>query len=157
VPSLCRASARAASADGLRFVVSVRSVQAGPNPRYFGVGRGVTYFNWTSDQWTQFSAVVVSGTLRDSQFVLDGLLNNTSPLHPRAVAADTAADSDLIHGLFRLLGYQFSPRLADLPDRRNWRLDRHADYGPLSRLAVYRINRGEILNQTHTVRRLTPG
>ena len=47
-----RIRARTASADGLRFVVPVRSVQAGPNPRYFGVGRGVTYFNWTSDQWT---------------------------------------------------------------------------------------------------------
>ena len=29
-----------ASADGLRFVVPVRSVHAGPNPRYFGTGRG---------------------------------------------------------------------------------------------------------------------
>ena len=32
-----------ASADGLRFVVPVRSVHAGPNPKYFGIGRGVTY------------------------------------------------------------------------------------------------------------------
>jgi Tn3 transposase DDE domain-containing protein len=66
------------------------------------------------------------------------------------VAADTAADSDLIHGLFRLLGYQFSPRRADLPrpgrpdGGHNWRLDRHADYGPLNRLAVYRINWAKI-------------
>jgi hypothetical protein len=42
------------------------------------------------------------------------------------VAADTAADSDLIHGLFRLLGYQFSPAgptcsgLADLTGGHNW-------------------------------------
>jgi TnpA family transposase len=62
------------------------------------------------------------------------------------VAADTAADSDLIHGLFRLLGYQFSPAgptcpgLADLTGGHNWRLDRHAHYGPLTRLAVYWIN-----------------
>ena len=32
-----------ASADGLRFVVPVRTLNAGPNPRYFGTGRGVTY------------------------------------------------------------------------------------------------------------------
>jgi TnpA family transposase len=67
------------------------------------------------------------------------------------VAADTAADSDLIHGLFRLLGYQFSPAgptcpgMADLTGGHNWRLDRHADYGPLNRLAVYRINWAENL------------
>ena len=30
-----------ASADGLRFVVPVRTMHAGPNPRYFGQGRGV--------------------------------------------------------------------------------------------------------------------
>jgi hypothetical protein len=32
-----------ASADGLRFVVPVRTVHAGPNPKYFGMGHGVTY------------------------------------------------------------------------------------------------------------------
>jgi hypothetical protein len=37
-----------ASADGLRFVVPVRSVHASANPRYFGRGKGVTYINYTS-------------------------------------------------------------------------------------------------------------
>jgi hypothetical protein len=32
-----------ASADGLRFVVPVRTIHAGPNPKYFGPERGVTY------------------------------------------------------------------------------------------------------------------
>jgi Tn3 transposase DDE domain len=41
-----------ASADGLRFVVPVRTVHAGPNPKYFGIGRGVTYYNLVSDQFT---------------------------------------------------------------------------------------------------------
>jgi len=31
-----------ASADGLRFVVPVRTVNAGPNSKYFGAGRGIT-------------------------------------------------------------------------------------------------------------------
>jgi len=44
-----------ASADGLRFVVPVRTVNAGPNPKYFGVGKGITYYNFTSDQFTGFS------------------------------------------------------------------------------------------------------
>jgi Tn3 transposase DDE domain len=43
-----------ASADGLRFVVPVRTLNAGHNPRYFGVGRGVTYYNFSSDQFTGF-------------------------------------------------------------------------------------------------------
>jgi hypothetical protein len=32
-----------ASADGLRFVLPVRTLHAGPNPKYFGFERGVTY------------------------------------------------------------------------------------------------------------------
>ena len=35
-----------ASVDGLRFVVPVRTINAGPNPKYFGRGRGITYLNY---------------------------------------------------------------------------------------------------------------
>jgi hypothetical protein len=41
-----------ASADGLRFVVPVRTIHAGPNPKYFGSERGVTYYNLVFDQFT---------------------------------------------------------------------------------------------------------
>jgi len=51
-----------ASADGLRFVVPVRTVHAGPNPKYFGMGYGVTYYNLTSDQFTGLNGIVVPGT-----------------------------------------------------------------------------------------------
>lgn len=34
-----------ASVDGLRFVVPVRTINAGPSPRYFGYKRGVTWLN----------------------------------------------------------------------------------------------------------------
>ena len=37
--------------DGLRFVVSVRTIHAGPNPKYFGYELGVTYYNLVSDQY----------------------------------------------------------------------------------------------------------
>jgi Tn3 transposase DDE domain-containing protein len=33
-----------ASADGLRFIVPVRTIHAGPNQKYFGPERGVTYY-----------------------------------------------------------------------------------------------------------------
>jgi TnpA family transposase len=42
--------------------------------------------------------------------------------------------------LFRLLGYQFSPRLADLSDQRFWRMDKEANYGRLNGLARNTIN-----------------
>ena len=129
-----------ASADGLRFVVPVRTLNAGPNPRYFGTGRGVTYYNFTSDQFTGFHAIVVPGTIRDSLYVLDGLLEHETNLEVQEIVTDTAAYSDLIFGLFRLLGFQFSPRLADLGRTRFWCINRRAEYGPLNSLARSRIN-----------------
>jgi TnpA family transposase len=129
-----------ASAHGLRFVVPVRSIHTGPNRRYLGRGRGVTYYNFTSDQFTGFHAIIIPGTLRDSLFILDGLLGNTTVLDPQEIMADTAGYSDVIFGLFWLLGYQFSPRLADVGHARFWRIDPAADYGPLDGVARNRIN-----------------
>ena len=91
----------------------VRTINAGPNPKHFGVGRGVTYYNFTSDQFTGFHAIVIPGTIRDSPYILSELLEHQTSLEPVEVVADTAACSDVVFGLFWLLGYQFSPRLAD--------------------------------------------
>lgn len=129
-----------ASADGLRFVVPVRTLNAGPNSRYFNTGRGVTYYNFTSDQFTGFHAIVVPGTIRDSLFILEGLLEQQTSLRPHEVMSDTAGYSDLVFGLFWLLGYQFSPRLADFGEARFWRMDPKAGYGALNGLARQRIN-----------------
>jgi TnpA family transposase len=133
-----------ASVDGLRFVVPVRTLDAGPNPRYFGQRRGVTWLNAINDQVTGIGAVVVTGTMRDSLHVLDVILNRDGGPAPELIATDTASYSDIVFGLFRLLGYQFSPRLADLPDQRLWRLTLPgapaADYGPLNAVARHPIS-----------------
>ena len=63
---------------------------------------------------------------------------------------DTGAYSDVVFGLFRLAGYRFSPRLADIGGTRFWRIDRHADYGPLDRLARHRINIKLIIEHGNT-------
>lgn len=112
-----------ASADGLRFVVPVQTLNSGPNSKYFGRGRGITYYNFTSDQFTGFHGLVVPGTLRDSLVVLVGLLEQQTSLSPRELMTDTSGYSHVIFGLFWLLGYQFSPRLADVGEARFWRLD----------------------------------
>src|SRR4051794_15134510 len=59
-------STELASADGMRFVVPVRSVHAAANPKYFGRGKGVTYINYTSARSIGFFGFVVPDTLRDS-------------------------------------------------------------------------------------------
>ena len=76
----------------------------------------MTYENFTSDQLTGFHAIVIPRTLRDSMYILDGLLEHQIQLRPVEIMADTAGVSDVVFGLFWLLGYQFSPRLADPSD-----------------------------------------
>src|SRR6266487_3284294 len=129
-----------ASVDGLRFVVPIRSANTGPSPHYFGQGRGVTYLNYTSDQFTGLGGLVIPGTIRDSVYVLEALLEQESGLTPTEIMSDSGSYSDLIFGLFWLLGYQFSPRLAELKEARFWRMDPIAEYGPLNGLARHRIN-----------------
>ena len=133
-----------ASADGLRFVVPLKTLNAGPNPKYFGTGRGITLVNYTSDQFSGFKNIVVTGTLRDSLVVLEGLLNQETGLNPKELMTDTASYSDMIFGLFHVLGYQFSPRLADVGESRFWRMDASADYGVLNGLARQTINKNLI-------------
>jgi TnpA family transposase len=129
-----------ASADGLRFVVPIRTLNAGPNRKYYGAHRGVTYYNFSSDQFMGFHGIVIPGTLRDSMYILDGLLEHQMQLRPVEIMADTAGVSDVVFGLFWLLGYQFSPRLADIGEARFWRLDPMADYGVLNSIAHARVN-----------------
>lgn len=129
-----------ASADGLRFVVPVRTVHAGPNPKYFGVGRGVTWYNLVSDQFTGLNAITVPGTLRDSLILLAVVLEQQTELQPTRIMTDTGAYSDVVFGLFRLLGYRFSPRLADIGGTRFWRIDPKADYGEFNAVAKSRID-----------------
>ena len=71
-----------ASADGLRFVVPVRTIHSGPNPRYFGRERGVTWYNLASDQYTGLNAITVPGTLRDSLNLLAVVLEQETDLEP---------------------------------------------------------------------------
>ena len=97
-----------ASVDGLRFVVPVQTINAAPSPRYFGLKRGVTWLNAVNDQVAGIGAVVVPGTMRDSLHILDTLLNLDGGPRPDTVATDTASYSDIVFGLFRMLGYRFS-------------------------------------------------
>ena len=123
-----------ASADGLRFVVPVRTVNAGPNSKYFSTERGMTYYNFTatSSLASTASSSPAPSAIRCSSWRPPGAPDRLRPLE---MMTDTAGVSDVVFGLFWLLGYQFSPRVADLGEARFWRLDPTADYGVLNTLA----------------------
>lgn len=126
-----------ASADGMRLIVPIPTITARSNRKFFGlIKRGLTWYNFVSNQYTGFHAIVVPGTLRDSIFVLEGMLEQQTGLNPTEIMTDTSGTSDMIFGLFWLLGYQFSPRLADAGEATFYRIDKSADYGVLNELAA---------------------
>jgi TnpA family transposase len=147
-----------ASADGLRFVVPVRTINAAPNPKYFGHGRkarGVTFYNFTSDQFTGLHGIVIPGTPRDWYYLLEGLLEQQTSLHPVEITTDTAGASEMGFGIFRMLGWQFSPRLADPASATLYRPQAGGDYGPLEPLLSRRIKRSLVEDSWDDLLRLT--
>lgn len=129
-----------ASADGLRFVSAIKTVNSAPNKKYYKGKRGVTYYNYASDQCMGFHGIAIPGTLRDSMFLLDGLQDQQTSLTPTEIMTDTAGASEIVFALFWLLGYQFSPRLADIGSTRFWRINSKANYGILNDVSNHRIN-----------------
>jgi TnpA family transposase len=129
-----------AAIDGMRFVVPIPSIYARPNRKYFGPDRGVTWLNMVNDQAAGLAGKVVSGTPRDSLHMIDVAFSQDHGQRPDIIVADTGSYSDLVFGLCQLLGREYRPALADMPDQRSWRVDRTADYGPLNIAARGTIN-----------------
>jgi TnpA family transposase len=135
-----------ASADGMRFRVPVRSAPGGPNPKYFGIGRGITWYNLVPDQFFGLNYITVLGTLCDS-LILPAVkleqqteLQHTQTITDTDTDTDTGAYSDVVFGLFRFLGYRFSPRLADVGGTRFWPIDSKADCGLLYDISANQLS-----------------
>ncbi len=133
-----------AAVDGIRFVVPVRSIDARPNPKYFGRGRGATLLNLVNDHAVGIAGMVLSGTPRDSLHVIDLIYRQDGGTRPEVIISDTGSYSDMVFGLLRLLGFDYRPQLADLPDAKLWRIDAAADYGPVNTAARGRIDTDRI-------------
>ena len=147
-----------ASVDGLRFVVP-RTIHAGPSPKYYHFKRGITWLNAVNDQVAGIGQMVVPGTPRDSLHILDALLNLDAGVKPEMVATDNASYSDMVFGLFTMLGYNFSPRFKDLGDQRLWRAEmpgvETGDYGPLEDLARNKANLTKVTTHWPDMLRVT--
>ncbi len=134
-----------ASADGIRFVVPPKTIYAGSNPRYFGIRRGITSYDLISDQFSGLNRLIITGTIRDSIYLLELVLGQQTTINPHEIMTDTAGYSDIIFGLFALLGYRFSPRLADIGGSKIWRFDFNADYGVMNNLSKNKLHEDIII------------
>jgi TnpA family transposase len=106
-----------ASADGMRFTAPSSAIHAGPNPKYFGQSRGVTWYNLLSNQFSGLNGIVVPGTLRDSLVLLALLLEQETELEPVEFMTDTAAYSDAVVLPHLILLPAASPRMLPVARR----------------------------------------
>lgn len=106
------------SSDGQRFKAGGRAESTGHvNPKY-GSEPGRLFYTHISDQYAPFSSKVVNVGVRDSTYVLDGLLYHESDLRIEEHYTDTAGFTDHVFGLMHLLGFRFAPRIRDLGDTK---------------------------------------
>ncbi|QLD53936.1 Tn3 family transposase, partial [Paraburkholderia fungorum] len=104
--------------DGQRFRAGGRAESTGHiNPKY-GSSPGRTFYTHISDQYAPFHTKVVNVGVRDSTYVLDGLLYHESDLRIEEHYTDTAGFTDHVFALMHLLGFRFAPRIRDLGDTK---------------------------------------
>ncbi len=97
-----------------------------------------------SDQAMGLTGRVLSGTPRDTLHFVDLVYDPHGGPRPAVLITDQGSYSDLIFGIVTLLGFDYRPVLADLPDTKLWRIDATADYGYLDRTARGRSDLGKI-------------
>ena len=106
------------SSDGQNFRTGSKAQSTGHvNPKY-GSEPGRTFYTHISDQYAPFSTKVVNVGVRDSTYVLDGLLYHESDLRIEEHYTDTAGFTDHVFGLMPFVGFRFAPRIRDLGETK---------------------------------------
>ena len=128
------------SSDGQRFNSGGSNVKSSSvNPKY-GNTPGMTYYSHTSDLYAPFHVTVITSNLRDSTYVLDGLLHHEADLNIYEHYTDTAGFTDHVFALMHLLGFKFAPRIRDLNDKRIYLPSKTKTYPGLSSIIGGYIN-----------------
>lgn len=134
------------SSDGQRFPVGSHARRGGNvNPKY-GSEPGLQFYTHVSDQYSPFYTQVINVGVRDSTYVLDGLLYHESDLRIEEHYTDTAGFTDHVFALMHLFGFRFAPRIRDLADKRLFVPGKLTDYPVLSELLGGTVNQNKIFS-----------
>jgi len=139
------------SSDGQRFRAGSKAESTGHiNPNY-GVEPGRLFYTHISDQYAPFS---VNVGVRDSTYVLNGLLYHESDLRIEEHYTDTAGFTDHVFGLMHLLGFRFAPRFRDLGDTKIYIPKGEAGYDALKPMIGGTLNIKHIRDHWDEILRL---
>ena len=106
------------SSDGQRFLAGGPGEGAGHLNAKYGREPGVTFYTHIADRYAPYHVTVIHAPVRDSTYVLDGLLYHDSDLRIEEHYTDTAGFTDHVFALMHLLGFRFAPRIRDLADKK---------------------------------------
>ena len=106
----------------------------------YGQEPGVQFYTHINDQYAPYYPNVINATVRDSTYVLDGLLYHESDLRIEEHYTDTAGFTDHVFGLMHLLGFRFAPRIRDLADKRLYIYGDAKQYPTLAEMIGGNIN-----------------
>ena len=96
----------------------------------YGIDPGAVIYTHVSGRYGPFYTRVISATMSEAPYVLDGLLHHVHQTDLRIAEhyTDTAGATDHVFGLCHLLGYRFAPRIKDLKDRKLYTVEKPATW-----------------------------
>lgn len=144
---------KTSSSDGQRFATGSHAKNQGKiNPKY-GSEPGVQHYTHLSDQYDPFHTNLTD-MIRDSTYVIDGLLYHESELEIEEHYTDTSGFTDHVFALMHLLGFKFAPRIKDLSDKKIYLPSNDYDYSTLSEHIGGVINVKKIIQNWDDILRL---
>jgi TnpA family transposase len=124
------------SSDGQYFRAAGRAGAVGSVNAKYGIDPGAVIYTHVSGRYGPFYTRVISATMSEAPYVLDGLLHHVHQTDLRIAEhyTDTAGATDHVFGLCHLLGYRFAPRIKDLKDRKLYTVEKPANWPLLAPL-----------------------
>ena len=132
------------SSDGQYFRAGGRAGSGGAVNAKYGIDPGVVLYTHVSGRYGPFHTRVITATVSEAPYVLDGLHHHVHQTDLRIAEhyTDTAGATDHVFGLCHLLGFRFAPRIKDLKDRKLYTIEKPGTYPLLEPLIGETIDTG---------------
>jgi len=112
-----------ASSDGQFFPTTRQGEAMNLINAKYGREPGLKAYTHVSDQFGPFATQTIPATVNEAPYILDGLLMTDAGQKIREQYADTGGFTDHVFAVTALLGFQFIPRIRDLPSKRLYLFD----------------------------------
>jgi TnpA family transposase len=144
------------SSDGQYFRAGGRAGAGGSVNAKYGIDPGAVMYTHVSGHYGPFYTRVISATMSEAPYVLDGLHHHAHQTDLRISEhyTDTAGATDHVFGLCHLLGYRFAPRIKDLKDRKLYTVEKPSTWPLLAPLIGDTVETAAIVGQWAELMRL---